>query len=126
VPLWIEGTEIRNAGGPAALAARQSARRLRLGSHGGNRSLVLALKLPKLEMYRQLWGEPPLLLLDDGLQLLACCAVRSSNLLLGGPVGKAHSDALEQAPTRTWRPFNSPSWSRSAACASSSDGGKGN
>jgi DNA replication and repair protein RecF len=39
----------------------------RYGSAGQQRSLVLALKLAELELVRQLWGEPPLLLLDDVL-----------------------------------------------------------
>jgi DNA replication and repair protein RecF len=39
----------------------------RYGSAGQQRTLVLALKLAELELVRQLWGEPPLLLLDDVL-----------------------------------------------------------
>jgi DNA replication and repair protein RecF len=43
----------------------QAARRY--GSAGQQRTLVLALKLAELELVHQLWGEPPLLLLDDVL-----------------------------------------------------------
>jgi DNA replication and repair protein RecF len=39
----------------------------RYGSAGQQRTLVLALKLAELELVHQLWGEPPLLLLDDVL-----------------------------------------------------------
>ena len=39
----------------------------RYGSAGQQRTLVLALKLAELELVQQLWGEPPLLLLDDVL-----------------------------------------------------------
>lgn len=39
----------------------------RYGSAGQQRTLVLALKLGELELVHQLWGEPPLLLLDDVL-----------------------------------------------------------
>ncbi|MGC6483665.1 MAG: DNA replication/repair protein RecF [Synechococcus sp.] len=39
----------------------------RFGSAGQQRSLVLALKLAELELVGELWGQPPLLLLDDVL-----------------------------------------------------------
>lgn len=39
----------------------------RYGSAGQQRTLVLALKMAELELVHQLWGEPPLLLLDDVL-----------------------------------------------------------
>ena len=39
----------------------------RFGSAGQQRSLVLGLKLAELELVTQLFGEPPLLLLDDVL-----------------------------------------------------------
>jgi len=39
----------------------------RYGSAGQQRTLVLALKLAELNLVHQLWGEPPLLLLDDVL-----------------------------------------------------------
>jgi DNA replication and repair protein RecF len=47
------------------LLGEQPARRF--GSAGQQRTLVLALKLAELELVKQLWGEPPLLLLDDVL-----------------------------------------------------------
>jgi DNA replication and repair protein RecF len=39
----------------------------RFGSAGQQRTLVLALKLAELQLVKELWGEPPLLLLDDVL-----------------------------------------------------------
>ena len=39
----------------------------RFGSAGQQRTLVLALKLAELELVGELWGQPPLLLLDDVL-----------------------------------------------------------
>ena len=39
----------------------------RFGSAGQQRSLVLGLKLAELELVTQLFGDPPLLLLDDVL-----------------------------------------------------------
>ncbi|MEA5400344.1 DNA replication/repair protein RecF [Synechococcus sp. BA-124 BA4] len=49
----------------ALLLGEEPARRF--GSAGQQRTLVLALKLAELELVQQLWGEPPLLLLDDVL-----------------------------------------------------------
>jgi DNA replication and repair protein RecF len=49
----------------AMLLGEEPARRF--GSAGQQRTLVLALKLAELELVEQLWGEPPLLLLDDVL-----------------------------------------------------------
>ncbi|HHG2223598.1 DNA replication/repair protein RecF [Synechococcus sp. WH 5701] len=49
----------------AMLLGEEPARRF--GSAGQQRTLVLALKLAELELVQQLWGEPPLLLLDDVL-----------------------------------------------------------
>ncbi|APD48319.1 DNA replication protein RecF [Synechococcus sp. SynAce01] len=66
------------------LLGGQSARRY--GSAGQQRSLVLALKLAELELVRQLWGEPPLLLLDD---VLAELDAQRQQLLLEA-VGEGH------------------------------------
>lgn len=49
----------------ALLLGEQPARRY--GSAGQQRTIVLALKLAELELVGQVWGSPPLLLLDDVL-----------------------------------------------------------
>jgi DNA replication and repair protein RecF len=49
----------------ALLLGEQAARRY--GSAGQQRTVVLALKLAELELVSQVWGQPPLLLLDDVL-----------------------------------------------------------
>ena len=64
--------------------AEQPARRY--GSAGQQRTLVLALKLAELELVQQLWGEPPLLLLDD---VLAELDPERQQLLLEA-VGEGH------------------------------------
>ncbi|MCT0198517.1 DNA replication/repair protein RecF [Synechococcus sp. CS-1325] len=66
------------------LLAGQPARRY--GSAGQQRTLVLALKLAELELVRQLWGQPPLLLLDD---VLAELDAQRQQLLLEA-VGDGH------------------------------------
>ena len=58
----------------------------RYGSAGQQRTLVLALKLAELELVRQLWGQPPLLLLDD---VLAELDAQRQQLLLEA-VGDGH------------------------------------
>jgi DNA replication and repair protein RecF len=58
----------------------------RYGSAGQQRTLVLALKLAELELVRQLWGQPPLLLLDD---VLAELDAQRQRLLLDA-VGEGH------------------------------------
>ena len=58
----------------------------RFGSAGQQRSLVLGLKLAELELVTQLFGEPPLLLLDDVLAELDPTRQR----LLLDAVGKDH------------------------------------
>ncbi len=58
----------------------------RYGSAGQQRTLVLALKLAELELVQQLWGEPPLLLLDD---VLAELDPERQQLLLEA-VGEGH------------------------------------
>jgi DNA replication and repair protein RecF len=58
----------------------------RYGSAGQQRTLVLALKLAELELVRQLWGQPPLLLLDD---VLAELDAQRQRLLLEA-VGEGH------------------------------------
>ncbi|WP_399214049.1 DNA replication/repair protein RecF [Synechococcus sp. RedBA-s] len=68
----------------ALLLGEEPARRF--GSAGQQRTLVLALKLAELELVQQLWGEPPLLLLDD---VLAELDPKRQELLLE-VVGKGH------------------------------------
>ena len=68
----------------AMLLGEEPARRF--GSAGQQRTLVLALKLAELELVQQLWGEPPLLLLDD---VLAELDPRRQELLLE-MVGTGH------------------------------------
>ncbi|MFM8260185.1 MAG: DNA replication/repair protein RecF [Vulcanococcus sp.] len=68
----------------ALTLAGQPARRY--GSSGQQRTLVLALKLAELELVEQLWGEPPLLLLDD---VLAELDPERQQLLLEA-VGQGH------------------------------------
>uniref|UniRef100_UPI0037D9DDF2 DNA replication/repair protein RecF n=1 Tax=Synechococcus sp. CS-1329 TaxID=2847975 RepID=UPI0037D9DDF2 len=68
----------------ALLLGEEPARRF--GSAGQQRTLVLALKLAELELVQQLWGEPPLLLLDD---VLAELDPRRQELLLE-VVGTGH------------------------------------
>ncbi|MFM7651920.1 MAG: DNA replication/repair protein RecF [Vulcanococcus sp.] len=58
----------------------------RYGSAGQQRTLVLALKLAELDLVQQLWGEPPLLLLDD---VLAELDPERQQLLLEA-VGEGH------------------------------------
>ncbi|MCP9772991.1 DNA replication/repair protein RecF [Synechococcus sp. Tobar12-5m-g] len=58
----------------------------RYGSAGQQRTLVLALKLAELELVRQLWGQPPLLLLDD---VLAELDAQRQQLLLEA-IGEGH------------------------------------
>ena len=58
----------------------------RFGSAGQQRTLVLSLKLAELELVEELFGEPPILLLDDVLAELD--PVRQ--LLLLEAVGDAH------------------------------------
>ena len=58
----------------------------RYGSAGQQRTLVLALKLAELELVGQLWGQPPLLLLDDVLAELD----RNRQGLLLEAVGEGH------------------------------------
>ena len=71
----------------------------RFGSAGQQRTLVLALKLAELELVGELWGQPPLLLLDDVLaeldpqrQLILLEAVGDSHQCL---VSATHLDAFE-------------------------------
>ncbi len=68
----------------ALLLGEEPARRY--GSAGQQRTLVLALKLAELELVQQLWGEPPLLLLDD---VLAELDPQRQRLLLEA-VGEEH------------------------------------
>ncbi len=68
----------------ALLLGEQPARRY--GSAGQQRTLVLALKLAELELVEQLWGQPPLLLLDD---VLAELDLQRQGLLLE-IVGEGH------------------------------------
>lgn len=42
------------------------------GSQGQQRSVVLSLKLAEAQLLAQLWGEPPLILLDDVMSELDC------------------------------------------------------
>ncbi len=58
----------------------------RFGSAGQQRTLVLALKLAELELVGELYGEPPLLLLDDVLAELD----QMRQLLLLEAVGEDH------------------------------------
>ncbi len=58
----------------------------RFGSAGQQRTVVLALKLAELELVQQLFGEPPILLLDDVLAELD----PSRQLLLLDAVGEKH------------------------------------
>jgi len=58
----------------------------RFGSAGQQRTLVLALKLAELELVRELYGEPPILLLDDVLAELD----PNRQLLLLEAVGDSH------------------------------------
>ena len=71
----------------------------RFGSAGQQRTLVLALKLAELELVGELWGQPPLLLLDDVLaeldperQLTLLEAVGDEHQCL---VSATHLDAFE-------------------------------
>lgn len=71
----------------------------RFGSAGQQRTLVLALKLAELELIRDLFGEPPILLLDDVLaeldpvrQLLLLDAVGETHQCL---VSATHLEAFE-------------------------------
>ena len=71
----------------------------RFGSAGQQRTLVLALKLAELELVGELWGQPPLLLLDDVLaeldpqrQLTLLEAVGDTHQCL---VSATHLDAFE-------------------------------
>ena len=71
----------------------------RFGSAGQQRTLVLALKLAELELVEELFGEPPILLLDDVLaeldpnrQLLLLDAVGETHQCL---VSATHLDAFE-------------------------------
>ena len=71
----------------------------RFGSAGQQRTLVLALKLAELELVGELYGEPPLLLLDDVLaeldptrQLLLLEAVGDTHQCL---VSATHLEAFE-------------------------------
>ena len=71
----------------------------RFGSAGQQRTLVLALKLAELELVGELFGEPPILLLDDVLaeldperQLLLLDAVGDSHQCL---VSATHLEAFE-------------------------------
>jgi DNA replication and repair protein RecF len=71
----------------------------RFGSAGQQRTLVLALKLAELELIEELFGEPPILLLDDVLaeldqtrQLLLLDAVGETHQCL---VSATHLDAFE-------------------------------
>ncbi|WP_236629700.1 DNA replication/repair protein RecF [Synechococcus sp. BS55D] len=71
----------------------------RFASAGQQRTLVLALKLAELQLVGELWGEPPLLLLDDVLaeldpvrQLALLEAVGTSHQCL---VSATHLDAFE-------------------------------
>jgi len=71
----------------------------RFASAGQQRTLVLALKLAELELVEELWGEPPLLLLDDVLaeldpsrQLALLEAVGASHQCL---VSATHLEAFE-------------------------------
>tara|TARA_Y100001968_G_C19437880_1_gene760844 strand:+ start:140 stop:1198 length:1059 start_codon:yes stop_codon:yes gene_type:complete len=58
----------------------------RFGSAGQQRTIVLALKLAELELVQQLYGEPPILLLDDVLAELD----PKRQLLLLEAVGEKH------------------------------------
>ena len=58
----------------------------RFGSAGQQRTFVLALKLAELELMEQLFGEPPILLLDDVLAELD----QTRQLLLLDAVGETH------------------------------------
>ena len=71
----------------------------RFASAGQQRTLVLALKLAELELVGELWGQPPLLLLDDVLaeldperQLTLLEAVGDNHQCL---VSATHLDAFE-------------------------------
>jgi len=58
----------------------------RFGSAGQQRTFVLALKLAELELIEELFGEPPILLLDDVLAELD----QTRQLLLLDAVGETH------------------------------------
>ncbi len=58
----------------------------RFGSAGQQRTFVLALKLAELELVEELFGEPPILLLDDVLAELD----QNRQLLLLDAVGETH------------------------------------
>ena len=62
----------------------------RFASAGQQRTLVLALKLAELELVGQIYGEPPLLLLDDVLAELD----RTRQLLLLEAVGERHQSLI--------------------------------
>ena len=71
----------------------------RYGSAGQQRTIVISLKLAELELIGQLYGEPPLLLLDDVLaeldphrQLLLLDAVGNKHQCL---ISATHLDAFE-------------------------------
>ncbi len=71
----------------------------RFGSAGQQRTLVLALKLAELELVQEIYGEPPILLLDDVLgeldpirQLVLLEAVGEKHQCL---VSATHLDAFE-------------------------------
>jgi len=71
----------------------------RFASAGQQRTLVLALKLAELQLVQELWGEPPLLLLDDVLaeldphrQLALLEAVGGTHQCL---ISATHLDAFE-------------------------------
>ncbi len=72
----------------------------RFGSSGQQRTIVISLKLAELELIGQLYGEPPLLLLDDVLaeldphrQLLLLDAVGNEHQCL---ISATHLDAFEK------------------------------
>ncbi|MFM8524147.1 MAG: DNA replication/repair protein RecF [Cyanobacteriota bacterium] len=75
----------------------------RYGSAGQQRTLVLALKLAELELVRDVFGQPPLLLLDDVLAELD--PVRQERLLAA--VGEGHQCLVNAthlgAFTGSWR-----------------------
>ncbi len=81
----------------ALLLGDQPARRY--GSAGQQRTLVLALKLAELELVRQLWGQPPLLLLDD---VLAELDPQRQGLLLDA-VGEGYQCLVSATHVETFR-----------------------
>ena len=92
--------------------AGQPARRY--GSAGQQRTLVLALKLAELELVQQLWGEPPLLLLDD---VLAELDPTRQQLLLEA-VGEGHQCLVSATHLGAF----SGGWHQSSQVVSVADG----